>query len=58
MEKIPDANLFMWCPSPLTDAFSPLPDGFDCRSFSPALLEDWISLQMLGSSEEHDYLLD
>jgi len=58
MEKIPDGNLFMWCPAPAADAFVPLPDGLVYRPFSPALLEDWISLQQNGSYEERDYLLD
>ena len=58
MEKIPEGNLFMWCRTPAADAFAPLPDGFVYRSFSPALLEDWIFLQMCGSAEEREYLLD
>ena len=58
MEKIPDANLFMWCEKPDTSAFVPLPEGFQYRPFVPALLEDWITLQMTGSSEEREYLSD
>lgn len=57
MEKIPEANLFMWCDKPLRDAFAPLPEGFRYCSFSPALLDDWIGLQMAGSAEEREYLL-
>ena len=48
----------MWCPAPAADAFVPLPDGLVYRPFSPALLEDWISLQMRGSAEKREYLLD
>lgn len=58
MEKIPDANLFMWCRTPAADAFAPLPDGFAYRSFSPDLLEDWICLQTDGkpAPDETEYL--
>lgn len=58
MEKIPEANLFMWCRTPAADAFIPLPDGFVSRPFSPDLLEDWITLQMCGSAEKREYLMN
>lgn len=57
MEKIPEANLFMWCEKPAEKAFVPLPDGFVYRPFTPDRLEDWVSLQMNGSPEEREYLL-
>ena len=60
MEKIPEANLFMWCRTPDSRAFGQVPACFDCVSFTPDKLESWILLQTDGrpTEAERDYLTE
>ncbi len=56
MEKIPDSNLFMYCETPNTAAFVPIPAGFAKVSFIPDRRDEWIALQCAHGKEEPAYL--